>query len=318
MSIDVNKSIIDIGTSHRDSITAEDGTTRLSLLYPNSDLTKGIFQTWVEVVDSIKDFKTPLFKSFNVFTEALDYARGILGPNYYITPALRHNPNQTPQYNIQKDTDKIIFCDHCTTMTDKVKRLNHTKEVLQIQNTHLLEKVTELELKLRQMQSSPSPSKMDETGVHSLLNAKKSIVPDVGTTSPVQTVAGKDKSNPLMVVTLPKSEAEEGSSSKTRPSFDTHKILFSITVNSVKTYNLHTICYSRPISINKITACAFWTSHLAGQGKPHRVYKPLVAILPPEQLGKTTPRILTLDGYPSSGIARQTTLGSKITIIPPE
>ncbi|KAK4359657.1 hypothetical protein RND71_021886 [Anisodus tanguticus] len=30
---------------------------------------------------------------------------------------------------------------------------------------------------------------MDETGVHSLLNAKKPIVPGIGTTSPVQTVA---------------------------------------------------------------------------------------------------------------------------------
>ncbi|KAK4369063.1 hypothetical protein RND71_012855 [Anisodus tanguticus] len=125
--------------------------------------TKGIFQTWLEVVDSIKDVKTPLFKGFNVFTEALDYARGILGPNYYITPALRHNPTQTPQYNIQKDSDKINFCDHCTTMTESFKRLNHTKEILQIQNSHLLEKVTELELKLRQSsirqqtQSSPSP-----------------------------------------------------------------------------------------------------------------------------------------------------------------
>ncbi|KAJ8568257.1 hypothetical protein K7X08_020979 [Anisodus acutangulus] len=57
---------------------------------------------------------------------------------------------------------------------------------------------------------------MDETGVHSLLNAKKSIVPDVGTTSPVQTVAGKDNSNPLMAVTLPKSEQEEATSSKSR------------------------------------------------------------------------------------------------------
>ncbi|KAK4360216.1 hypothetical protein RND71_019168 [Anisodus tanguticus] len=45
---------------------------------------------------------------------------------------------------------------------------------------------------------------MDETGVHSLLNAKKSIVPDMGTTSPVQSVAGKDSPNPLMAFTLPK------------------------------------------------------------------------------------------------------------------
>ncbi|KAK4341177.1 hypothetical protein RND71_039678 [Anisodus tanguticus] len=89
-------------------------------------------------------------------------------------------------------------------MTETVKRLNHTKEILQIQNTHLLEKITKLELRLRQTQSSPSPLKMDETGVHSLLNANRSIVPDVGTTSPAQTVTGKDSSNPLRAVTLPK------------------------------------------------------------------------------------------------------------------
>ncbi|KAK4345424.1 hypothetical protein RND71_035600 [Anisodus tanguticus] len=106
-------------------------------------------------------------------------------------------------------------------MTEAFKRLNQTKEELQKQNIHLLEQVTKLELQLRQnhlrqTQSSPSPLKMDETGVHSLLNAKKPIVPGIGTTSPVQTVAGKDISNPLMAVTLPKSEAEEEISSKTR------------------------------------------------------------------------------------------------------
>ncbi|KAK4360205.1 hypothetical protein RND71_019157 [Anisodus tanguticus] len=57
---------------------------------------------------------------------------------------------------------------------------------------------------------------MDETGVHSRLNVKKPIVPGIGTTSPVQTVAGKDISNPLKVVTLPKSESEEEISLKTR------------------------------------------------------------------------------------------------------
>ena len=37
--------------------------------------TNGVFQTWIEVLDSIKDFHKPLFKGFNDFTEALDYAR---------------------------------------------------------------------------------------------------------------------------------------------------------------------------------------------------------------------------------------------------
>ncbi|KAK4368215.1 hypothetical protein RND71_012007 [Anisodus tanguticus] len=57
---------------------------------------------------------------------------------------------------------------------------------------------------------------MDEIGVHSHLNAKKPIVPGKGTASTVQTVAGKDLSNPFMAVTLPKSETEEEVSSKTR------------------------------------------------------------------------------------------------------
>ncbi|KAK4357945.1 hypothetical protein RND71_023555 [Anisodus tanguticus] len=57
---------------------------------------------------------------------------------------------------------------------------------------------------------------MDETGEHSRLNVKKPTVPGIGTASPVQTVAGKDKTNPLKVVTLLKSETEEETPLKTR------------------------------------------------------------------------------------------------------
>ncbi|KAG5621572.1 hypothetical protein H5410_006790 [Solanum commersonii] len=46
---------------------------------------------------------------------------------------------------------------------------------------------------------------MDKTGVHSPMNVKRAIVPAKGTTSFVQTVAGKNSSNPLMIDTLPKS-----------------------------------------------------------------------------------------------------------------
>ena len=57
---------------------------------------------------------------------------------------------------------------------------------------------------------------MDEMGVHSPLNVKKSTVSDEDIASPVLTVAGKDFSNPLMAVNLPKSEKDEGSSSRRR------------------------------------------------------------------------------------------------------
>ena len=38
-----------------------------------------------------KDYTTPLYKGFNDLIEALDYVRGNIGPNYYITPTLRPN-----------------------------------------------------------------------------------------------------------------------------------------------------------------------------------------------------------------------------------
>ena len=69
---------------------------------------------------------------------------------------------------------------------------------------------------------------MDEMGVHSPLNVKKSTVSDEDTASPVQTVADKDLSNPFMAVTLPKNENEESSSSSQNrrrlPLFFTQKL----------------------------------------------------------------------------------------------
>ena len=63
------------------------------------------------------------------------------------------------------------------------------------------------------IQGFPSQIKMDEMGVHSPMNVKKSTVSDEDTASPVQMVAGKDFSNAFMTVILPKSENEESSSS---------------------------------------------------------------------------------------------------------
>ncbi|MCF8704085.1 RNase H1/viroplasmin domain-containing protein, partial [Corynebacterium sp. MC-02] len=175
----------------------------------------GVFHTWQEVIDSIKEVKNPLFKGFNDFCEALDYARGALGPNYFISPTLRHyisqSPNQSPQYKVQKDTDKIIFCDHCEAMTEGFKRLNTKCADLIKERDQLLLLLGKTDKGKRPQtseQSSPSPSKMDEKGVHSPLNATRPTVSGIDTASPVQTATGKDLSSPLMAVTLPKSEEE--------------------------------------------------------------------------------------------------------------
>ena len=70
--------------------------------------TPGIYQTWIQVIDAIKNFKDPLYKRFNNFNEALDYARGKLGPNFFITPELR-NSVKYPQYNIKNTQTKLFF-----------------------------------------------------------------------------------------------------------------------------------------------------------------------------------------------------------------
>ncbi|KAG5584160.1 hypothetical protein H5410_044594 [Solanum commersonii] len=111
-------------------------------------------------------------------------------------------------------------------MTEAFKRLNAKIEALLQENVKLMEQVKLFKGKefVQKIHTStqtsepsfPSQDKMDEQGVHSLMNAKRSTVSDNrDTASPVQTVAGKDTSNPFMTVTLPKSE-DEGSLSRRR------------------------------------------------------------------------------------------------------
>ncbi|KAM3285612.1 hypothetical protein P3S67_024411 [Capsicum chacoense] len=217
--------------------------------------TNRFFQTWLEVLDSIQGFKTPLFKGFSDFTEATNHARGYLGSNYYISPSLTQNLDQIPQYNLQTETGKIIFCNHCSSMTKNFKKINAQKESLLMENTRLINQIQLLEARLNhqtnvsktdaktqiQTQSSPSPQKMDEKGVHFPLNAQKSTVPDVGTASLVQTVTGKDKSKPLMAVTLPKSEDEGCSSSKHKLAKSGNKILKKTLISKRKNEMIETI-----------------------------------------------------------------------------
>ena len=73
----------------------------------------------------------------------------VLGPNYYISPSLKQNPDKIPQYHIQKDTDKIIFCDHCSSMTEAFKRLNLKNELLAQENLQLKDRMAKMENDLK-------------------------------------------------------------------------------------------------------------------------------------------------------------------------
>lgn len=71
--------------------------------------TNGIFQTWLEVLDSIQGFKAPLFKGFNDFTEATNHARGYLGPNYYISSSLNKIQIRYPSIICKKKLGRLFF-----------------------------------------------------------------------------------------------------------------------------------------------------------------------------------------------------------------
>ncbi|KAG5631037.1 hypothetical protein H5410_002754 [Solanum commersonii] len=111
-------------------------------------------------------------------------------------------------------------------MTEAFKRLNAKVEALLQENAKLMEQVKlfkgkESVQKIHTSTQTPEPSfpsqeKMNEQGVHSPMNVKRSIVSDnKDTASPIQTVAGKDTSNLFMAVILPKNE-DEGFPSRQR------------------------------------------------------------------------------------------------------
>ncbi|KAG5579128.1 hypothetical protein H5410_049755 [Solanum commersonii] len=103
-------------------------------------------------------------------------------------------------------------------MTKAFKRLNAKVEALLQENVKLMEQVQSLKGKgtIQQADTStqtsesscPSQDKMDEPGMHSPTNAKRSTVSNRDTVSPVQTIADKDTSKPFMAVILPKNEDE--------------------------------------------------------------------------------------------------------------
>ncbi|KAG5579727.1 hypothetical protein H5410_050354 [Solanum commersonii] len=99
-------------------------------------------------------------------------------------------------------------------MTEAFKRLNAKVETLLQENAKLMEQIhTSTQTS---EPSFPSQDKMDEKGVHSPTNAKRSTVSDnKNTASPIQTITGKDTSNPFKAVILSKNE-DEGFSSRRR------------------------------------------------------------------------------------------------------
>ncbi|KAG5627763.1 hypothetical protein H5410_012981 [Solanum commersonii] len=119
-------------------------------------------------------------------------------------------------------------------MTEAFKRLNAKLEALLQENANLMEQVQSLKGKgtIQKIHTStqtaessfPSQDKMDEQSVHSPTNAKRSIISNKDIASPVQTVAGKDTSNPFMAVILPKNENEDPEGDRLVPDTERDRI----------------------------------------------------------------------------------------------
>ncbi|KAL2461330.1 Uncharacterized protein Adt_44751 [Abeliophyllum distichum] len=155
--------------------------------------TLGIFHTWLEVLESINNFKDPLFKGFTNFQEALDSARQHIGLNFYISPSLKNY--QDPPLDFSPSKDKKIFCTHCECMQNNFKVINEANQTLITERTSLQKRITSLEKEVTNLRM---------TYPKGTTEPKKSVA------SPVQTVTGKDSSNPLMAVDLPKIQQTQG------------------------------------------------------------------------------------------------------------
>ncbi|KAL2486491.1 Uncharacterized protein Adt_31247 [Abeliophyllum distichum] len=155
--------------------------------------TLGVFHKWLEVLESINKFKDPLFKSFTNFQEALDSARQHLGLKFYISPSLKNY--QDPPLDFSPSKDKKIFCTHCECMQNNFRIINEANQSLMTERTSLQKRITSLEKEVVNLR---------------MTYPKCTTEPIKSVASPAQTVAGKDLSNPLMAVDLPKIQQTQG------------------------------------------------------------------------------------------------------------
>ena len=180
----------------------------------------GVFSTWLEVLDSIQGEQQPRFKGFHNIAEAHSAARSLIGLNYYISPSLRNYTEPLP-YQVLKDTDKILFCQHCEILTKTVRNLNQERENLTIQNQKLISQLSALE---KQYKISQREFQQYKEQVVSRKSVETQTVFQQNTSNPLmgmffpkeqssvqtenvvesQTVIQSEKLNPLMVGVLPK------------------------------------------------------------------------------------------------------------------
>ncbi|KAL2527059.1 Uncharacterized protein Adt_12113 [Abeliophyllum distichum] len=151
------------------------------------DKNLGVFHTWLEVLESINNFKDPLYKGFTNIQDALDSAMQYIGLNFYVSPSLKNY--QDPPLDFSPSKDKKIFCTHCECMQNNFKIINEPNQALVSERTVLQKKIASLEKEIVNLK---------------MVYPKGTIEPKKSVASPAQTVAGKDFSNPLMAVDLPK------------------------------------------------------------------------------------------------------------------
>lgn len=68
----------------------------------------GIFHTWTEVVEQVTGISQPSYQGFHSIPTAHEQARKRLGPNYYVTPSLRHY-QEPPSHRVTRTQIRYSF-----------------------------------------------------------------------------------------------------------------------------------------------------------------------------------------------------------------
>ena len=128
--------------------------------------TPGIYSKWILVVEQIKNFQNPLWKSFHSIPEPLEFARSSIGISFHVDPKASLDSMRVPvqpstqapstsrsyQHAVERDNINIIeFCRHCRSMEDAIRNLNFKCRNFEEETNSLKEKVKSFTDQLKEM-----------------------------------------------------------------------------------------------------------------------------------------------------------------------
>ncbi|KAL4579631.1 hypothetical protein LXL04_015785 [Taraxacum kok-saghyz] len=133
--------------------------------------------------------------------------------------SLKHYTESPVTYSVTRDTNQILFCDHCETMKNNYKILNEEIYKLRNEKQDLVNQINSLQNNFQIQQqavieissgSSSDPNLKSKKGTHSpMSDTEGTSKPEKLLASPVSPAIGKDSSNPVIAMGLLKSQGTQ-------------------------------------------------------------------------------------------------------------